>query len=94
MSLRARFLTMFAGLALALALAAVVSPFASSAPDPLQKMLETSANGGGSIASSWAIFGGTRAAAYSTPLAGLVGTILVFLGALGLAKLIRVGKKK
>ena len=85
-----------AGLAVSLLLAALVSPFASKAPDGLEKVAQDqgfAAQDDGAPARRFPLMPdyavpGVRSKAFSTGLAGLAGTVLVFGVALGAAKLI------
>lgn len=85
------------GLLAAAALAAFLSPFASSSPDGLEKIAADHGfleKGDGPPVWSWSVVpdyivphvGDERVA---TGLAGLAGTLLVFCSAYGLARLIR-----
>jgi cobalt/nickel transport system permease protein len=84
------------GLILALALAALVSPFASSAPDGLEKVAESA--GFSALAEEAPVLStsllpdytvpGVEAEEVSTGLAGVLGTAGVFLAGLGLVKLL------
>jgi cobalt/nickel transport protein len=85
-----------AGTVISLLLAGFVSPFASKAPDGLERISEEKGfaeKGAGGSAWHFALMpdykvGGVRSEAISTALAGLAGTLLVFGVAFGAAKLI------
>lgn len=90
------YLFIFAGLALAVALVLFVAPWASSSPDGLEKVAqdkgfeqkanETEPAWNGAPVPDYAVPGlNKRHSALATALAGLVGTIAVFLIAWGLA---------
>ena len=83
--------------AVAVGLATVVSPFASSSPDGLERVAQdrgfadvarTSPIQEGSPVPDYA-FPGVESASAATALAGLVGTLVVFALATGLAVLLR-----
>ncbi|OPZ89620.1 MAG: cobalt transport protein CbiN [candidate division TA06 bacterium ADurb.Bin417] len=82
------------GLLIALVLAFLFSPLASSWPDGLEKVAEGLGflERGGPAAPAPApdyLVPGIRSEALSTALAGLTGTLLVFGASLGLAALLR-----
>ena len=85
-----------AGLVVSLLLAALVSPFASKAPDGLEKVAKDKGfaeKGEGAPAWRFPLMPdyavpGVRSEALSTALAGLAGTVVVFGVALGAAKVI------
>ena len=83
--------------AVAIGLAMAISPFASSSPDGLERVAED--RGFADVARTSAIqegspvpdyrFPGVRSEVAATALAGLVGTLIVFALATGLAALLR-----
>lgn len=85
------------GLGIALLLALFLSPFASSAPDGLEKVAET--KGFAQKGEGWAFWLYAPLRDYgisliknekvSTALSGLIGTLGVFLIALGVSKLLK-----
>jgi cobalt/nickel transport protein len=90
------YIFVFAGLAIAVALALLVSPWASSSPDGLEKVAqdkgfeqkanETESAWNGAPVPDYAVPGlNKRHPVLATALAGLVGTIAIFLIAWGLA---------
>jgi cobalt/nickel transport protein len=94
------YIFIFAGLALALALALIVSPWASSSPDGLEKVAEdkgflekaeeTEPVWGSSPVPDYAMPGLEDShPALATALAGLAGTVAIFLIAWGLALVLK-----
>jgi cobalt/nickel transport protein len=84
-----------AGLGLSLLLASLLSPFASSSPDGLERVaqdqgfLERAESNGEAAPMKDYIFPGIGSERAATAAAGLVGTLGVFLLAWGLASLLR-----
>lgn len=87
----------FIGLLVSLVLAIVISPFASSWPDGLEKVAETKGfikKGEGPQAWKFSpipdyLMPGLGEGGLATAAAGLFGTLIVFLAGWGLARLIR-----
>lgn len=88
------------GMVLALALAAFVSPFASSAPDGLERVAEDH----GIVAAERPVWTGAVLPNYQTPgmahqgvatgMAGVIGTFVVFVIALGVGRLLGRPRKE